>query len=171
MDPLLWLQAENPSKQPDNDRDCVKMLLECIVLLCQTRSTRQFLRAQKVYPICRNLDYFLEDDKVTMVPCFKFRYPIFLISHSFVYMKVNDIVFEIVNFLEREDDPSEPLDDRKVSSEAGDVNADHIGGGAQQQAPGADSDRVLVLPTPPTPPSPSALGACAADVNDLDGID
>ncbi len=83
MNPLLFILAENPSRKPDEDIDILVMLMECIVLLCQTRVIRQLLRNSKVYPICRNLDYFLVNDRI------------------------NDVMHEIVNFLERDDDPNE----------------------------------------------------------------
>jgi hypothetical protein len=86
MDAELIALAENPNTKPNPDIEVIKMLLDCIMLLCQKRWTREFLRRKKVYPICRNIDYHLVDDKV------------------------NDIVFEIVNFLERDEDLSESPD-------------------------------------------------------------
>jgi hypothetical protein len=84
MDPILWMHAEVVDTDKEKiDKEVTKLLLECIILLCQTKLIRQELRKRKVYPICRNMDYLLEDDSI------------------------NDTVFEIVNFLEREDDPYE----------------------------------------------------------------
>ena len=80
MDPLVWMQAEDPNRRPDHNLDVVKMLLECIVLLCQRRVIRQELRAKKVYPVVRNLDLFLEDEGV------------------------NDVVVQIVDFLIRDEE-------------------------------------------------------------------
>ena len=48
MDPVLINRAEDPTTEQDPDSEIVKMLLECIVLLCQTRSIREFLRKAKV---------------------------------------------------------------------------------------------------------------------------
>jgi len=67
MDPLLWMQAEDPDKRPDGDKIIVKMLLENLLLLCQKRASREELRKRKVYPIIRNLDLFLEDDEINTV--------------------------------------------------------------------------------------------------------
>jgi hypothetical protein len=86
MEESLALMADNPETKPNADIEIIKMLLDCIMLLCQKRWTREHLRKKKVYPICRNIDYLLVDDKV------------------------NDIVFEIVNFLERDEDLSESPD-------------------------------------------------------------
>lgn len=86
MDPLLWMRAENPETVHEADKGIIRMLLDCIVLLCQKRGIREYMRRKKVYYICRNLDYKLEDDAI------------------------NEVVYEIVNFLEREDDPSEPIE-------------------------------------------------------------
>lgn len=80
MDPLLWIQAENPLRQCEPEVDIIKMLMEGLILLCQTRRIRQELRAKKVYVICRNHDYASEDDGV------------------------HDLMQEIVNFLERDED-------------------------------------------------------------------
>ena len=86
MDPMLWLQAENSKKQSDPAPDIVKMLLECIILLCQRRGVREELRKRKVYPICRNLDYMQEDEGVSTT------------------------ILEIVNLLMGEEDPATPID-------------------------------------------------------------
>jgi hypothetical protein len=80
MDPLVWMQAEDPHRRPESNLDVVKMLLECIVLLCQRRVIRQELRAKKVYPVVRNLDLFLEDEGV------------------------NDVVVQIVDFVIRDEE-------------------------------------------------------------------
>ena len=85
MNPLIFILAENEDRKPDEDSTVLEMLLECIVLLCQTRFIRNILRKSKVYPVCRNLDYYLHPNND----------------------KVNEIMHEIVNFLERDEDPSE----------------------------------------------------------------
>ena len=81
--PLFAIMAENSDQKPDSDILCLTMIMEIIVLLCQTRIIRQKLRNMKVYSICRNLDYYLMNDRV------------------------NEIMHDIVNFLERDDDPEE----------------------------------------------------------------
>ncbi len=48
MDPTLWLQAENPDKRVEPEVDIMKMLLECVILLCQRRGIREELRKRKV---------------------------------------------------------------------------------------------------------------------------
>ena len=60
-----------------------KMLVECILLLCQKRSTRERLRALQVYPILRNFDY--ESDN----------------------QEASDVIYEIVNLLVRDETPGE----------------------------------------------------------------
>jgi hypothetical protein len=57
------------------------MLLESVLMLCQRRVLREELRKRKVYPIVRNLDYTIEDEELSA------------------------IIFEIVNFLMRDDIP------------------------------------------------------------------
>lgn len=83
MNTDIALLAEDTNKRPDADINIVIMLMECVVLLCQTRIIRSILRREKVYYVCRNVDYYLENDRV------------------------NDIMHDIVNFLERDEDPSE----------------------------------------------------------------
>ena len=83
MNPQIAALAEDESKRPDSDINIVIMLMECVVLLCQTRIIRNILRKEKVYYVCRNTDYYLENDRV------------------------NDIMHDIVNFLERDEDPYE----------------------------------------------------------------
>ena len=39
------------------------MVLECILLLCQTRQHRETLRKKKVYVIVRNFDFYLNTDE------------------------------------------------------------------------------------------------------------
>jgi hypothetical protein len=65
MDIVLWIQAENSLKKKDIENSIIKMLLECIILLCQTRSIRDQMRKLKVYPICRNLDYEQDDEDIS----------------------------------------------------------------------------------------------------------
>lgn len=86
MDPLLWLNAENPAKKWESEMDILIMLLECVILLCQKRGIREELRKRKVYPMCRNLDYLQEDEGVS------------------------NLILEIVNFLMRDEDPNAPLE-------------------------------------------------------------
>ena len=54
------------------------------ICICN-RFIRNILRKSKVYPVCRNLDYYLHPNND----------------------KVNEIMHEIVNFLERDEDPTE----------------------------------------------------------------
>lgn len=67
MDPLVWMQAESPDTRPEPDLGMAKMLLECLLLLCQRRGLRQELRRRKVYPVIRNLDMYLENDDINAV--------------------------------------------------------------------------------------------------------
>jgi hypothetical protein len=41
------------------------MLLESLLILCQTRIIRDRLRVRKVYPVIRNLDYFQDNEEVS----------------------------------------------------------------------------------------------------------
>jgi hypothetical protein len=86
MDPVLWMQAADPDKKLEPDLEIMKMLLECIILLCQRRGVREELRKRKVYPVIRNLDVKLEDEGVSAV------------------------LYEVVNFLIGDEDPSTPID-------------------------------------------------------------
>lgn len=83
MDPVLWLAAENPDKKLEPDLEVMKLLLDCLVLLCQKRYLRKELRKRKVYPIMRNLDLAVEDEAVSAV------------------------LYEVVNFLIGDEDPYE----------------------------------------------------------------
>jgi len=82
MDPLIWMNAEIPDKKKDNDDDIIKMLLECIILLCQKRAMRDYIRKCKIYPVVRNLDYDQSNEDIS------------------------SIIFEIVNFIYRDEDPN-----------------------------------------------------------------
>ena len=48
MNPLWWLLASDPERVPEPDLEIMRMLLECIVLLCQRRGLREELRKRKV---------------------------------------------------------------------------------------------------------------------------
>lgn len=98
MDPLIWAAAENPDKKSDTDVHTVRLLLESIVLLCQKRGVREELRKKRVYPLIRNLDYLQEDERVS------------------------EIILDLVNLLERDEDPSTPID-------SSDSFAASVGGG------------------------------------------
>lgn len=82
MDPTLWLAA-SPTKVIEPDLAIMKMLLECLVLLCQKRVMRTELRKRKVYPVMRNLDLVEEDEAVSTV------------------------IYDVVNFLIGDEDPYE----------------------------------------------------------------
>jgi Domain of unknown function (DUF383)/Domain of unknown function (DUF384) len=86
MDPVLWLNAQNPMKKWEPETDILLMLLECVILLCQKRGIREELRKRQVYPMCRNLDYLQEDEDVS------------------------NLILEIVNLLMRDEDPDAPLE-------------------------------------------------------------
>jgi hypothetical protein len=86
MDPTIWLQAQNPDKKFENDIEIMKMLLECIVLLCQRRGMREELRKRKVYPVVRNLDLKIDNETISAV------------------------IYEVVNFLIQDEDPNTPID-------------------------------------------------------------
>ena len=81
MDPLIWMNAESSDKKKDSDDDIIKMLLECLILLCQKRAMRDFIRKSKIYPVVRNLDYEQSNEDIS------------------------SIIFEIVNFIYRDEDP------------------------------------------------------------------
>jgi hypothetical protein len=82
MDPILWMQAANLKKTSEEDGSILKMLLECVLLLCQDRESRDILRQRKVYYVCRNLEEMLHDDELS------------------------GIIFDIANLLMRDEDTS-----------------------------------------------------------------
>jgi Domain of unknown function (DUF383)/Domain of unknown function (DUF384) len=86
MDPILWLNAEDPLKKWEPEIDILIMLLECIILLCLKRGIREELRKRQVYPMCRNLDYLQDDESVS------------------------NLILEIVNLLMRDEHPDTPID-------------------------------------------------------------
>lgn len=86
MDPVLWMQADNPDKKLEPELDIMSMLLECVILLCQRRGLREELRKRKAYYIARNLDLKVEDEQIS------------------------EKIYEIVNFLMGDEDPSTPID-------------------------------------------------------------
>ena len=75
---------------PEADLEIMRMLLECIVLLCQRRGLREELRKRKVYNVVKNLDTKVEDDRVS------------------------ELIYEIVNLLMGDEDHSNPLDKYEV---------------------------------------------------------
>ena len=87
MDPQLWMLAEDPTRRPDANTAVLKMLLECLLLLCQRRAGREELRKRKVYPVIRNLDLFMEDDDI------------------------NNVVVDLVDFLIRDEEPGQQEDE------------------------------------------------------------
>lgn len=86
MSPVWWLLAESPDRLPDPEVDIQKMLLECIVLLCQRRGIREELRKMKVYNVVKNLDMHQENEEI------------------------NQIICEIVNLLMGDEDHRTPID-------------------------------------------------------------
>lgn len=86
MEPILWMKAEDVDKTLEPDLEIMKMLLECIILLCQKRGMREELRKLKVYPVVKNLDLKIEDEGVSTA------------------------VYEIVNFLMGDEDPDTPIE-------------------------------------------------------------
>ena len=80
MDPRIWMAAEDKNKKYEPDVGVRKMLLECLVLLCQKKPQRDDLRRWKVYPVCRNLDLEQEDESVS------------------------EVILDIVNFLMRDEE-------------------------------------------------------------------
>lgn len=82
MDPILWMKSDDPDKKHESEKDIMKMLLECIILLCQKRGVREELRKRKVYPVVKNLDLKEEDEGISTA------------------------IYEIVNFLMGDEDPS-----------------------------------------------------------------
>eukprot|EP01032_Pedospumella_encystans_P020656 gene20656-23462_t len=86
MNPLWWLLASDPERLPEPDLEIMRMLLECIVLLCQRRGLREELRKRKVYNVVKNLDTKCEDERVS------------------------ELIYEIVNLLMGDEDPSNPME-------------------------------------------------------------
>jgi hypothetical protein len=65
----------------------MKMMLECLLLLCQRRGIREELRKRKVYPVMRNLDLKIENNET-----------------------ISTAIYEVVNFLISDEDPNIPTD-------------------------------------------------------------
>lgn len=86
MEPILWMKSEDVDKTLEPELDIMKMLLECIILLCQKRGMREELRKRKVYPVVKNLDLKVEDESISTA------------------------IHEIVNFLMGDEDPSTPIE-------------------------------------------------------------
>ncbi len=59
MNPLWWLVASDPDRLPEPDLEIMRMLLECIVLLCQRRGLREELRKRKVCVVQYFIDFFM----------------------------------------------------------------------------------------------------------------
>jgi hypothetical protein len=116
MSPVLWLAAMNPAKKHEPDTDIIVMLLECIVLLCQKRMMREELRKRKAYFVCRNLDYQLQEIEA-----------------------INKIVYDIVNFLMRDEDPYERDDAEAGASSTADKLQEGQGEGSAAAAAGNDA--------------------------------
>lgn len=68
----------------------MKMLLECIILLCQRRGLREEMRKRGAYFVVKNLDLKTEDEGVS------------------------GAIYEIVNFLMGDEDPDTPIDTYQV---------------------------------------------------------
>ena len=65
MDGMLPdLQLLPPDKERDSDIDIIVTHIETLLLLCTTREGRDKLRAVKVYPLIRECDLHLQNDKV-----------------------------------------------------------------------------------------------------------
>ena len=106
MDPRLWLAAEDKNKKYEPDVGVRKMLLECIILLCQKKPQRDILRKWRVYPVCRNLDLEQEDEGVS------------------------EVIYEIVNLLMRDEEGEASawdmplrIEDKKEEKKANDATA------------------------------------------------
>lgn len=75
----LLISWQSGEKIPSGDSETQKMLVDCILLLCQQRIIRNRLRALKVYPVIRNFDYEQENQEAS------------------------DVIYEIVNLLVRDE--------------------------------------------------------------------
>ena len=98
MDPPIWLSAEDASKQHEQEADILKMLIECVLLLCNRRPLREELRKRKVYAVIRNLDLAAADNEEL---------------HEFV----GDPIREIVDFLCGDEEPEEEVEKEKEKGE------------------------------------------------------
>ena len=104
MDPRIWMAADDATKKYEPDVGVRKMLLECIVLLCQKKSQRHDLRKWKVYPVCRNLDLEQEDEGVS------------------------EVILDIVNFLMRDEDGEQSAWDMPLQTDQSDKSKSKNGG-------------------------------------------
>lgn len=72
MDGMLPdLQFLPPDKERESDIDILVTHVETLLLLCTTREGRDKMRAVKVYPLTRDCDLYLQNDKVNEV-CARF---------------------------------------------------------------------------------------------------
>ncbi len=107
MDPLLWMKSESLVESNGAikivDIDNHKMLLECVLLLCQTRSAREYLRKSKAYPIIRNFDYSLPSNAAAKNEESGSNDKQNEESKS-EYDVLSDVIYEIVQFLMRDEE-------------------------------------------------------------------
>ena len=80
MDAKIWMAATLPDRKAEDDEDCLLMLLESLLMLCQRRLIREELRRRQAYPVIRNFNYKQEKTE-----------------------KFDEIILNIVNFLKRDD--------------------------------------------------------------------
>ena len=80
MDPRLWMATSTATKTFEKEIDILQMILESLVLLCQTRQIRRLLFKKHIFPVLRNLDLAQLDPKIS------------------------DLINEIVQFLYRDEE-------------------------------------------------------------------
>lgn len=54
-----------PNKTRESDRECRRMIIDCLTLLTATRNGRETMRAKKVYPILREYDKVEGDETIS----------------------------------------------------------------------------------------------------------
>ena len=99
MEASLWCQAELPNKRYEQDEEVLKLLLDCLRLLCVRRVLRRELRARMVYPVLRNLDLAISERAEL---------------HDRVYQPIRDIV----DLIQGEEDPSEARAEAEAEASA-----------------------------------------------------
>lgn len=120
----MFHQAENSDAKVEPHRDIMKMLLECIVLLCQRRGVREQLRKLKAYCVVKNLDLWVDEQKEKEQKLRRDSNAVSIITATVQddgedndYGGVSPVIYEIVNLLMGDEDENTPIDKYEVKNE------------------------------------------------------
>lgn len=119
MDPILWMKAAACDSTNSGivykdisteKEECLRMVLESILLLCQTRPIREDLRKKKVYVIVRNFDYTIPSAKEEDIGAAVDSTALTTTTgttgttESNKTVTLSDLIFEIVQFMMRDEE-------------------------------------------------------------------